>query len=217
MTNTYRNLLLILAITSVSSLPGRVNASELTKETTEAMKLAPDLKAGEKIYELCATCHNKNGWGKEDGSFPVIAGQHKSVIIKQLADIRARNRENPTMFPFSGNDVMGGAQGLEDVAAYISRLPSNPDVGHGKSKQSEIGKKLFDEKCSACHGKNGEGNADAFFPKIQGQHYAYLLRQLKWIRDGRRKNANAAMFTLVEKMDDETLSAIADYVSRIDN
>jgi len=139
-----------------------------------------------KIYELCAACHEANGWGKEDGSFPVIAGQHRSVIIKQLADIRARNRENPTMYPFSGDDVLGGPQGIGDVAEYISQLPPNPSVGIGPGEDLDKGKKIFEENCAACHGKNGEGNAEAFYPRIQGQHYAYILRQLKWIRDGRR-------------------------------
>jgi len=186
-----------------------------TTETTTAMTLTPDLNAGKKTYELCASCHDNSGWGKKDGSFPVIAGQHKSVIIKQLADIRARNRENPTMYPFTGNDVLGGPQGIENVAAYIAQLPANPDHGKGMGDQLEKGKKLFDEKCAVCHGKQGQGNAENFFPRIQGQHYAYLLRQLKWIRDGLRKNANPAMLAQIKDMDDKTLGIIADYVSHL--
>jgi len=196
-------------------LSGLVNAATST-ETTDALKLKPNLAQGEKTYQLCATCHGKNGWGKQDGSFPVIASQHKSVIIKQLADIRARNRENPTMFPFAGNDVLGGPQGIEDVAGYIAQLPPNPDPGKGDGKQVALGKKIYAEKCAACHGQQGEGNADAFFPRIQGQHYAYLLRQLQWMRDGRRKNANPAMLAIIKEMDDASLSAVADYVSRIE-
>lgn len=185
-------------------------------EINDAMKLTPNIENGKKTYELCASCHADNGWGKEDGSFPAIAGQHRSVIIKQLADIRARNRDNPTMYPFAGNDVIGGAQGLEDVAEYISQLPKNTVVGQGDGTQLVKGKKIFKQMCSACHGDKGQGNAQAFFPRIQGQHYAYLLRQLQWMRDGRRKNANPAMLAIIKNMDDETLSAVADYVSRIE-
>jgi len=184
-------------------------------EATEAMKLTPNIENGKKTYELCATCHADNGWGKEDGSFPVIAGQHRSVIIKQLADIRARNRENPTMYPFSGDDVIGGPQGLEDVAEYISQLPKAMVVGQGDGTKLAKGEKLYLEKCVACHGDKGQGNAASFFPRIQGQHYAYTLRQLQWIRDGRRKNANLAMLVLIKDLDDDTLASIADYVSRI--
>ena len=179
------------------------------------MKLTPNIENGKKTYELCASCHAENGWGKEDGSFPVIAGQHRSVIIKQLADIRSRNRDNPTMYPFSGDDVIGGAQGLEDVAEYISQLPKNTIVGQGDGSQLAEGEKLFTEKCMACHGDKGQGNAMNFFPRIQGQHFKYLLRQLEWIRDGRRKNANPAMLAIIKEMDSKTLANIADYVSRI--
>lgn len=202
-----------LVLMLASSFAGAENIDE----TKAAMKLIPNVEAGKKTYELCAACHLENGWGKEDGSFPVIAGQHRSVIIKQLADIRARNRENPTMFPFAGDDVLGGPQGIEDVAEYISKLPPNPSVGKGPGDQLDKGKKIFEEGCAACHGKHGEGNAKAFFPRIQGQHYAYILRQLKWIRDGLRKNANPAMLAMIKDMDDKTLEAVADYVSRIES
>ena len=193
---------------------GMVSAAELPHDKAVATT-APNIEAGKKTYELCATCHGVNGWGEKDGSFPVLAGQHASVIIKQLTDIRARNRENPTMFPFAGDDVLGGEQGMKDVAAYLSRLPSAPSHGVGSGDLVEEGKKLFSENCVACHGSVGQGDAQFFFPKIQGQHYAYLLRQLTWIRDGRRKNANPAMLALVKTLDDKQLSAIADYVSRL--
>ncbi len=187
-------------------------------EADDAMKLSPNIKNGKEIYDICATCHEKSGWGKVDGSFPVIAGQHRSVIIKQLIDIRSRNRENPTMYPFSGDDVIGGAQGLADVSAYVSQLPKTLMIGKGtdlKPSQLEMGETLYKEKCIACHGIKGEGNPESFFPRIQGQHYAYLLRQLQWIRDGRRKNANPAMLALIKDLDDKTLSTIANYISHI--
>ncbi len=221
MTYVVKNIMAVsftLTFSSVFSTALFANSAEKTSkvsETTTAMTLSPDLEAGQKTYELCASCHDKTGWGKKDGSFPVIAGQHRSVIIKQLADIRARNRENPTMYPFTGNDVLGGPQGIENVAAYIAQLPVNPDHGKGKGLQLEKGKKLFEEKCAACHGKQGQGNAENFFPRLQGQHYAYLLRQLQWIRDGLRKNANPAMLAQIKEMDNTRLSIIADYISRI--
>ncbi len=119
------------------------------------------------------------------------------------------------MFPFSGDDILGGSQGIEDVAGYIAALPANSKPGKGDGKHLEEGKKLYFEKCVACHGQKGEGNAENFFPRIQGQHYAYLLRQLQWIRDGRRKNANPAMLAVIKDLDDKTLAIIADYVSHI--
>jgi cytochrome c553 len=63
-------------------------------EKDEAMLLEPDLENGMEVYEVCAACHLTEGWGTEEGTFPQLAGQHRDVLIKQLADIRARNRDN---------------------------------------------------------------------------------------------------------------------------
>jgi cytochrome c553 len=184
-------------------------------EIIEALKLTPDVKNGEKIYPLCASCHLNNGWGKKDGSFPVIAGQHRKVLIKQLADIRAKNRHNPTMYPFADPETIGGTQSIADVTAYISKLANNPAPGTGSGKQLTQGKMIYQQRCIQCHGSGAEGNNDAFFPALKGQHHAYLLRQLKWIRDGYRKNSNPAMVTEVKTLNDSQLDAVADYLSRI--
>ena len=184
-------------------------------EARRALSLKPDLENGRNVYRLCATCHYPTGWGKHDGSFPVIAGQHREVIIKQLADIRARKRENPTMFPFIDKKTIGDAQSIADVAAYVARLPPDPEPGKGDGRQLDEGKKLYQQKCSRCHGKSGNGNAALFYPKLRGQHYAYLLRQLQWMKTGFRKNANPAMLTQIRPLSGPELEALADYISRL--
>ena len=157
----------------------------------------------------------KDGWGKKDGSFPVIAGQHRNVLIKQMADIRSKNRDNPTMFPFTDPNEIGGLQGISDVTAYIESMQRAPDPGVGDGKNIELGKTIYSKQCIHCHGDKAEGNNEAFFPGLNGQHHAYLLRQLMWIRDGYRKNANEAMVKEVKALSDEELDAVADYLSRL--
>lgn len=184
-------------------------------EITQSLELRPDIERGAKLYPLCASCHLDTGWGKKDGSFPVIAGQHRKVLIKQLADIRARNRENPTMYPFSDPQTIGGAQAISDVTAYIASLPSNPAPGTGDKKQLGYGKKIYQQKCRQCHGDNGQGNNDAFYPRLKGQHYAYLVRQLKWIRDGYRKNSDPDMVLQVKPLSNGAIEAVSDFISRL--
>ena len=184
-------------------------------EITQSLELEPDIDKGAKIYPLCASCHLDNGWGKKDGSFPVIAGQHRKVLIKQLADIRARNRQNPTMYPFSDPEAIGGAQAIADVTAYIASLPPNPTPGTGGGQRIEPGEQTYRKQCVQCHGDNGQGNNDAFYPRIKGQHYAYLVRQLKWIRDGYRKNSDPAMVLQVKSLSDDDIKAVADFISRL--
>jgi cytochrome c553 len=184
-------------------------------EQDEALHLVPDLENGRDVYEVCSACHGLNGWGLVDGTFPQIAGQHAKVAIKQLADIRALNRDNPTMYPFSLPSEIGGPQSIADVAAYISALPMNPDNGVGPGDDLEHGAQLYKDNCVRCHGENGEGDNEKFYPAIYGQHYNYLMRQYQWIKDGKRRNANPDMVQQIQGFTDKDTSAVLDYVSRI--
>ncbi len=184
-------------------------------ETDAALSLKPDLKNGLRVYEVCAACHTPEGWGANDGSVPVIAGQHRTVIIKQLADIRAGNRNVPAMYPFAVPKAIGGVRSIADVAAYISRLPMTADNQPGPGINLEHGKSLYRTHCRRCHGDNGEGNGEKFYPRIQGQHYAYLYRQFVRIGDGLRRNANPEMTSQIKGFSSGDMSAVLDYVSRL--
>ena len=70
-------------------------------EKIEALKLKGDPKNGKEGYEVCGACHLPSGAGRPDGTFPQLAGQHATVLIKQMADIRDGLRDNPTMYPFA--------------------------------------------------------------------------------------------------------------------
>jgi cytochrome c553 len=89
-------------------------------EKIEALKLKGDAKAGKEGYEVCGACHLPSGAGRPDGTFPQLAGQHTTVLIKQMADIRAGLRDNPTMYPFAKE--LTDAQELANVSAYIESL-----------------------------------------------------------------------------------------------
>lgn len=196
------------------SIPLQADAP-LDDELTQAMKLEGNAEKGKEVFKLCIACHSANGWGLKDGTFPQLSGQHRSVIIKQLADIRAGNRDNPLMSPIAKEAVMGGPQAISDVATYIGTLPMNPEPGNGKGGDDARAEKLFYRKCAECHGADGSGDAERFFPRIQGQHYEYLLRQIKWMREGKRRNANPNMVKRIKKMKMKDLELLVDYVSRL--
>ena len=178
-----------------------------------ALTLKGDVENGEEAFEICSGCHLPSGAGRPDGTFPQLAGQHTTVIIKQIADIRAGRRDNPIMYPFASSLI--DQQELADVAAYIQTLPIPTDNGKGPGGDLELGKKLFDRDCVKCHGEHGEGNAEKFFPVLAGQHYKYLLRQINEIAQKKRRNANPDMVKVVEKYTPEELAAVVDYMSRL--
>ncbi len=207
--------LLLGLLLSLSSI---VASQETAKyEIEQALSLTPNPENGKKVFETCKLCHTAEGWGSAQGRFPQISGQHASVIIKQLADIRAGNRDNPTMFPFTGPRILKDSQTIADVAAYISKLPMTPENGKGLGNSIELahGEKLYKKNCTNCHGENGEGDASNFYPRIQGQHFQYLFRQMRWIKLGKRRNANKKMVKQIHDFSLRDLQAVSDYVSRI--
>ena len=138
-------------------------------------------------------------------------------MIKQIIDIGAGRRENPEMLAVAQELSAQGPQALADVAAYIESLKMNPD-GVGLADDDQLGdvSEIYRQVCSACHGPNGEGDADEVIPLLQGQNFEYLLRQLHRIQSGLRKNSNPEMRALISRMPEERLELLATYISRLE-
>jgi cytochrome c553 len=186
------------------------------REVEQALLLTPNVENGLQIYRECAACHTPEGWGLASGSVPQLAGQHRKVVIKQLADIRAGHRDNVLMVPYATVEVIGGPQAVADVAGYVGTLEINVENGKGPGKDLEFGESLYQENCARCHGPTGAGDDDAVIPRIQAQHYNYLVRQFEAIRDGERCNADPEMISQIQAFEDRETNAVLDYVSRLE-
>lgn len=204
-------LLMPLSGVSAAQTPAEIAQAEYE----EVLYLTPNVENGRNVYLVCSVCHRPEGWGTPNGSYPQIAGQHSTVIIKQLADIRARNRENPLMYPFAIPEMLGGPQQIADVAAYVAQLPMAPHNGVGPGDDLELGKRLYAQDCADCHGDRGEGNQEDHIPALAGQHYHYLMRQFDLIREGRRKNSDPKMVKKIQGFTAREQAAVVDYTSRL--
>ncbi len=184
----------------------------------EDMKRALNHKAsvqrGAASYKICKGCHKADASGLADADYPQLAGQHASVIIKEMMDIRAGRRDNPRMYPFSGEWIVS-AEEIADIAAYLNQLPVPPDNGKGDGGKLALGKRLYDQDCASCHGGNGEGDARKFYPRVAGQHYEYLLRETHESRDQGRRNASPEMVKRLKAYSDADIEAVSDYMSRL--
>jgi cytochrome c553 len=65
------------------------------------------------------------------------------------------------------------------------------------------------QACAACHGGQGEGTGDIYFPRLAGKPAGYLYNQLVAFREGRRRYP--PMNYLLEFLPDNFLKKIADY------
>ncbi len=215
MKNLPASLCLALAAATSSAVASDETVEAAKREYDLALDKTPDLENGKRLYLTCAVCHLPEGWGTEDGTYPQIAGQLNTVIIKQLADIRARKRDNPIMYPFSVPRIFGGAQEIADVAAYISALPMTPHNGLGPGRELVLGEKLYRDNCVECHGKHGEGDKGEHIPALWGQHFRYLVRQFGSIKLGKRRNADPKMQKQIKTFSTRDTHAVMDYTSRL--
>jgi cytochrome c553 len=65
------------------------------------------------------------------------------------------------------------------------------------------------EACTPCHGDQGRGTSDVYFPRLAGKPAGYLYNQLVAFKNGRRKYP--PMNYLLEFLTDPYLQDIADY------
>jgi cytochrome c553 len=193
------------------SLDSRRNAALLERQ--DALARVGDVANGQRLYRTCSSCHRPGAAGVRDGTMPRLAGQHTSVLIKQLTDTRAGVRTNPIMHPYA--IPLDGPQEVADVAAYLRSLPIPSDNGKGPGTDLARGRELYRRDCARCHGENGEGDTQHFYPVLAGQHYRYVLRQLIGISQEKRGNANPEMREVVAGYSAEEMSLVSDYASRL--
>ncbi len=215
----FTTAIIVSGLTFASQSDAHAKAAGWNKgggEQDAALHLTPNHENGMEVFEVCSACHLPEGWGTKEGTFPQLAGQHRKVLIKQLADIRALNRDNPTMYPFALPESIGDEQSIADVAEYIQRLKMNPDNGKGPATADLVkGKKLYTDNCVKCHGDIGQGDAEKYYPRLAGQHYKYMLRQFEWIRDGKRRNANPDMVEQIKRFSNEDMVNVISYTASI--
>jgi cytochrome c553 len=185
-----------------------------TLEEIPALSLDGKVGDGGRAFVVCSHCHLPSAAGRPDGSVPQLAGQHTSVLVKQMSDIREGRRENPIMYPFAR--TLLSPQKLADLAAYIETLPIPRENGKGPGTHIELGETLYVQDCRECHLESGEGSARQFVPVLAGQHYEYVLRQMRDIATGWRNNNHPEMTPPISSYTPEQLVAISDYVSRLE-
>ena len=69
--------------------------------------------------------------------------------------------------------------------------------------------------CIACHGQQGQGNADAGYPYLAGLSADYLRNQLTAFSSGSRKNA--VMQPIAGSLSKQDIAAVAEYFSGLPN
>jgi cytochrome c553 len=204
-------LVLVLPLIAAAQTPPW---NEITGELKQALEAKGDAQRGKLAFGPCEGCHRADASGRVSGAYPRLSGQHANVLMKQIADIRGGRRSNPKMEPFIDDHVLTPFD-IADIATYLQALPVSGANGKGPGSGVERGKQLYDKDCTECHGPLGAGDAAKFYPMVAAQHYKYLLREVKFIRDGDRRNSNPDMVKVIKPYTSADLEAVADYMAQL--
>jgi len=212
----WRVVALVCTVAAIVPLPAD-SAENARSELDGALRSVPNLDHGAELFRNCAVCHGSNGQGTLDGGVARIAGQHVSVIAKQLVDYRHDRRWDIRMEHFADRHHLPDPQSIMDIAGYVHSLSAEGPPGVGDGELAQHGSDLYFARCVGCHGPSGEGDAAKRIPRIAGQHYEYLMRQIYDAVDGRRANFSRAHVRLFAKLDRDDIVGVADFLSRLDS
>jgi len=185
------------------------------QEFLDTLHSSPSVDRGAELFDTCAACHGSSGIGTVDGAVPRIAGQHFAVLARQLVDYRHDQRWDPRMEHFADQHHLVNPQAIADVAEYVSHLDISSAPGVGTGELVEHGRSVYVQQCQSCHGSSGEGDEKKLVPRIAGQHYEYLRRQIYDAVEGRRPNFRLRHVRLFARLERDDIVGLADYLSRM--
>jgi len=206
----------LLSAATAGAAAAPADPPDARQELREVLRQTPSLARGAELYRNCVACHGTDGNGLPQGDVPAIAQQHQRVIAKQLIDYRHAERWDPLMEQVVARHGLSRARDIADVAAYVAALHRDTGrAGMGDGRQVETGSRLYTRDCAGCHGADGEGNGVTLVPRLAGQHYKYVLRQLHDTLEQRRPNIPPPHPQLFDPLQVDQLTGLADYLARL--
>ncbi|SPB14939.1 cytochrome C [Caballeronia novacaledonica] len=190
---------LVYALWIVACLLLSLPSSSRAKAQTAATKAA-----------LCTSCHGLGG-NSTTGEYPSLAGQTARYLYFQLRDFKAGRRSDPRMSPMAANLTPGDMHDLADyfaaqkpIAADFKADPVKVEAGRKKSEES---------LCTTCHRVGFSGQNE--IPRVAGQQYPYIVKQLRDFRDGKRTHDAGNMPSASKNLTDADIENLANYIANL--
>jgi cytochrome c553 len=171
--------------------------------------------------QRCAACHGVDG-NSTVGAYPRLAGQYPEYLYKQLQQFKG----GPGVTPLRHSDIMRAMvddlspDDMRALAAYYAA--SKPASGAATHRELvEAGKAIYTHggaggapACISCHRAAG-GGIEPDFPRIGGQHEAYVETQLHAWKLGARGGKGKLMSLIVPLLSDDEIAAVSAYVASL--
>jgi cytochrome c553 len=144
---------------------------------------------------VCTACHGPNGNSLGE-TIPIIAGMAPNYFKKTIKDYSEGKRPSPEMEPFSKYVMQAG---VDEIAGYFAEQKRQPPRSKIDANAAKRGAKTG-AQCAACHGPQGNGDAERGYPALRGQPIGYLQLQSVLFKEDKRKLEDAAVEDTKKKM-----------------
>lgn len=160
--------------------------------------------------EVCTACHGPGGRSVQ-AQFPVLAGQTSRYMYLQLREYQEGRRTHDLMMPMTANLTRDDMRELSD---YFSKQKAAPQSFTPDPEKARLGKLRADETlCTMCHLGGFAGQNE--IPRVAGQQYEYVLKQLTDFKARKRTNDAGSMNSVSNTLNDKDIENLAHYLATL--
>jgi cytochrome c553 len=190
-----------------------VSTAQAAQENTQAAQPAADANepfAVETLAKACGACHGSDG-NSVTPEIPSLAGQTMRYLYLQLKDYKEKRRENPLMSPMAAN--LDKTQMLALAQYFSERKPKASDFKVDAQKVKRGQQIAADALCTMCHLGGFSGQNEV--PRVAGQRYDYIVKQLQDFRAKKRTNDAGNMTSVSGNLKDDEIEALGHYITNL--
>jgi cytochrome c553 len=160
--------------------------------------------------EACASCHGPDG-NSRDPAVPSLAGQQAAYLSLQLVQYREDRRQDDRMSPFAKDLSDADVEAL--AAWYAARRPKGGGRALAPAKAAAGRKVAEANHCGSCHMPDLGGQRHV--PRLAGQHYEYLLQQMRGFKAQTRAELDGSMTMAAQALSARDIEDVVAWIASL--
>ena len=141
--------------------------------------------------------------------YPILAAQTSRYLYLELRDFKEGRRSDPQMSPIAASLTRDE---MRELADYFAKQEPPPQTFKADPAKAALGRAKAEETlCTMCHLGGFAGQNE--IPRVAGQQYAYIVKQLSDFKARKRTNDAGNMTSVASTLSDKDIENLAQYVA----